>query len=407
MPNADVSRGYYLHPNDTVVMYGDSITEQNYYNQWVELYTVTRFPKMRVHFFGAGVGGDRVTGGGGGSIDVRLERDVFAEKPTVVSIMLGMNDGSYRAPNPEIETTYTNGYEHILDSIREHAPAARVTLLGPSPYDDVTAPFGFPGGYNASMVALAEIDRQLAQKHDATFVNLNPPVVAALEKAQALDPLVAKLLIPDRVHPDPLAHWVMAEALLKGWNAPTLVSSVTIDAKVGHVLSAENATVSDWLADGDTLRWTETENGLPLPLLKDNAMLALLLKLTDIEQALNQEPLRVLGFAAGQYTLSIDGRSMGTFAAEDFDHGINLAEYNTPMRQQAQRVSWMVRDRDETHYIHMRMRVRNADTGVEDGADRVQAFEDSLEDSIYAEAAPVAHKFEVKPAPASLPQSAQ
>ena len=406
-PSADVTRGFYLHNDDTVVMYGDSITEQNYYNQWVELYTVTRFPKMRVHFFGGGVGGDRVTGGGGGPIDVRLARDVFAEKPTVVTIMLGMNDGSHRPQTPEIETAYTNGYEHILDSIREHAPSARITLLGPSPFDDVTAPPEFPGGYNASMVQLAEVDQKLAQKHDATFVNLNPPVVAALEKAQALDPQVAKLLIPDRVHPDPLAHWVMAEALLKGWNAPALVSAVTIDAKGGHAVRAENATVSDWQEDGSTLRWTEKENGLPLPLIKDNATMALLLKLTDIEQQLNQEPLRVTGLAAGQYTLSIDGRSTGTFAAEDLERGINLAEYNTPMRQQAQRVSWMVRDRDETHYIHLRMRVRNADTGVEDGADRMQAFEDSLEDSIYAEAAPVPHHFEVKPVTASAPQSAQ
>ena len=52
---------------------------------------------MRVHFYDAGVGGDRVTGGGGGPIDQRLERDVFAEKPTVVTVMLGMNDGGYRA----------------------------------------------------------------------------------------------------------------------------------------------------------------------------------------------------------------------------------------------------------------------------------------------------------------------
>jgi predicted GH43/DUF377 family glycosyl hydrolase/lysophospholipase L1-like esterase len=398
-PPADVSRGFYLHNNDTVVMYGDSITEQNYYNQWVELYTVTRFPLMRVHFFGAGVGGDRVTGGGGGPIDVRLARDVFAEKPTVVTIMLGMNDGSYRPMTPDIETAYTKGYAHILDSIREHAPGARVTLLGPSPYDDVTAPQGFPGGYNTSMLALAVVDSLLAkQQRDATYVNLNTPVVAALMKAQALDPQVAKLLIPDRVHPDPLAHWVMAEALLKGWNAPALVSSVTIDANGGNTVASENATVSDWQRDGSTLHWTETENGLPLPLLSNNAITAVLLKITDLQQALNQEPLRVTGLAAGQYTLSIDGRSMGTFAAEDFEHGINLADYNTPMRQQAQRVSWMVRDRDEAHYIHLRMRVRNADTGVEDGADRMQAFEDSLEDSIYAEAAPVPHHFEIKPA---------
>ena len=404
-PGTDVSRGYYLHPNDTVVMYGDSITEQNYYNQWVELYTVTRFPHMRVHFFGAGVGGDRVTGGGGGPIDRRLARDVFAEKPTVVTIMLGMNDGGYRALTEEIEATYTKGYEHILDSIRQNATGVRVTLLGPSPYDDVTAPPGFPGGYNASMVKLAEIDQQLAQQHDATFVNLNPAVVEALAKAQAIDPAVAKLLIPDRVHPEQVAHWAMAEALLKGWNAPALVSAVTIDAKAGSAVQAENATVSERQEDGTALRWTELENGLPLPLIKSNAGTDLLLRVTDIEEALNEEPLRVTGLAAGQYMLTIDGQRTGTFSAEDLERGVNLAEYNTPMRQQAQRVSWMVRDRDEAHYIHLRMRVRNADTGGEDGADRLQAFEDSLEDSIYAEAAPVPHRFELKPA--STPRSAQ
>jgi predicted GH43/DUF377 family glycosyl hydrolase/lysophospholipase L1-like esterase len=402
-PPADVSRGFYLHNNDTVVMYGDSITEQNYYNQWVELYTVTRFPLMRVHFFGAGVGGDRVTGGGGGPIDLRLARDVFAEKPTVVTIMLGMNDGGYQTATAEIDSAYRKGYEHIFDSIHEHAPDARVTLLGPSPFDDVTGTRWFTGGYNGVMRHFSEVDEELVKEHGATFVDLNAPVVAALEKAQALDPVVAKLLIPDRVHPDPLAHWVMAEAVLKGWNAPALVSSVAIDAKGGHAVRAENAAVNDWQDDGGTLRWTETENGLPLPLLSSNATTALLLKITDIQQALNREPLRVTGLAAGQYTLSIDGRSIGAFAAEDLDRGINLAGYDTPMRQQAQRVSWMVRDRDEAHYIHLRMRVRNSDTGVEDGADRMQAFEDSLEDSIYAEAAPVPHHFELKlePAPAS------
>jgi predicted GH43/DUF377 family glycosyl hydrolase/lysophospholipase L1-like esterase len=396
-PGADVSRGYYLHNQDTVVFYGDSITEQNYYNQWVELYTVTRFPNLRVHFFDAGVGGDRVTGGGGGPIDLRLRRDVFAEHPSVISIMLGMNDGAYQPTTPEIESTYRSGYEHILDSIRANDPAARVTLLGPSPYDEVTAPPMFPGGYNAVMQHFADLDEQLAKEHGAAFVNLNPPVDATIEKAQGLDPRLAKLLLPDRVHPDPLAHWVMAEALLKGWNAPGLVSWVAIDAQTASVQKAENAAVSDMQREGNTLRWTVMEYSLPLPLLKENATTALLLEITDIEHALNEEPLRVAGLAPGQYSLAIDGREVGTFAADTLNDGVNLAEYNTPMRQQAQRVSWMVRDRDEAHYIHLRMHVRNADTGAEDGADRMQAFEDSLEDSIYAEAAPVAHRFELKP----------
>jgi len=387
-------RSFYLKGGDTVVFYGDSITEQNLYNQYVELYAATRFPHMRLHFYGAGVGGDRVTGGGGGPIDERLERDVYSEKPAVITIMLGMNDGGYRATTPDIESTYVKGYEHILESIHEHAPAARVTLIGPSPFDDVTASPTFPGGYNAVMQHFADIDKDLAQKHGAAFANFNPAVVAAIQKAEKMDPRVAKLLVPDRVHPDPLAHWIMAESLLKAWRAPALVSSVSIDAAGLKATEAENATVDTVTKDGDTLRWTEIENGLPLPLVRANATQALLMDLTDIQQALNQEPLRVTGLAAGQYKLSIDDAVIGTFATSALAAGINLADYPTPMLRQAQRVSWLVRDRDEAHYIHLRMRVRNADTGAESGhGDKLQAFENSLEDSIYETAVPKSHSF--------------
>jgi predicted GH43/DUF377 family glycosyl hydrolase/lysophospholipase L1-like esterase len=393
--------GFYLKSGDTVVMYGDSITEQNLYNQWVELYTATRFPAMRVHFFGAGIGGDRVSGGMGGGIDERLARDVFSHQPSVVTVMLGMNDGSYQPATEAIQATYTKGYEHLLESIRDHAPGARITLLGPSPFDDVTRPAGFAGGYNGVMAHLADLDRELARKFGGSFVNLNPGVVAALEKAQALDPLVAKLILPDRVHPDTLAHWVMAEALLKGWNAPALVSSVAIDARAGQAVDAQNAAVDHVERDKGVLRWTETEHALPLPFNADNATQALLLQLTDIQQQLNQEPLRVTGLDAGQYKLAIDGGAVGTFSAEELAKGINLAGYQTPMRGQAQRVGWLVRDRDQAHYIHLRMAVRKFDVGAEPGKtdrDRMDAFENSLEDAIYNEAAPKPHLFSLSPA---------
>src|SRR5947209_13445275 len=81
---------------DRVVFYGDSITDQRLYTTFVETFVVTRFPTLDVSFVHSGWGGDRVTGGGGGKIDVRLDRDVFAYKPTVVTVMLGMNDASYR-----------------------------------------------------------------------------------------------------------------------------------------------------------------------------------------------------------------------------------------------------------------------------------------------------------------------
>ncbi|HEY2858433.1 MAG TPA: GDSL-type esterase/lipase family protein [Terracidiphilus sp.] len=396
-PPIDVSRGFYLHPDDRVVLYGDSITEQNYYNQWVQLYTVTRFPRMRVHFYDEGIGGDRVSGGWAGPIDQRLERDVFPQHPTVITIMLGMNDGGYQPTTPQIDSDYKSGYEHILESIKQHDPSARVTLLGPSPFDEVTGPLMFAGGYNAVMQHFADVDRQMAQEHNATFVDLNPGVVAALEKARALDPRVASLLLPDHVHPDPPAHWVMAESLLKGWNAPAIVSSVTIDAKAARVTASENTAVDHLQSAGNTLTWTQTDKGLPMPLIADNATTALVLEISDIQQALNQQPLIVASLEPGRYSLRIDDREIGTFSAEQLAAGINLADFDTPMRDQAQGVSWDVRDLVETHYVHARMRVNNADTGAESGANRLQAFEDSLEDKIYARAAPVPHRFEIKP----------
>jgi lysophospholipase L1-like esterase len=398
LPSAS-AQGFYLKNGDTVVFYGDSITAQNLYNQWVELYTATRFPPMRVHFYGAGVGGDRVSGGIGGSIDERLARDVFPHKPTVVTVMLGMNDGSYQATTEDIQSAYTKGYEHLLESIHTNAPGARITLLGPSPFDEVTRPADFAGGYNAVMLHFADLNQELARKSGGTFINLNPAVVTVMGKAQALDPIVGKLILPDRVHPEVIAHWVMAETLLKGWNAPALVSSVTIDAHTDKVVDAQNATVDGLRHDKDVLHWTETERALPLAFSRKNEIEALLLDLTDIQQQLNQEPLRVTGLQTGQYKLGIDDKPIGIFSAEELQKGINLADYPTPMWQQAQRVGWAVGDHVKAHYIHMQMQIKKQDPGDQQGKpDAMDGFENFLEDAIFEEASPKPHVFSLEPA---------
>jgi len=86
-PAAEPS-GFYLRDGDRVVFYGDSITDQRLYTTFVETYAVTRFPRMKLTFVHSGWGGDTVNGGGGGPIDLRLKRDVFAYSPTVMTIML-------------------------------------------------------------------------------------------------------------------------------------------------------------------------------------------------------------------------------------------------------------------------------------------------------------------------------
>src|SRR6058998_2636367 len=127
------AESFALKDGDRVAFYGDSITDQRLYTTFTESYVLTRFPRMKVTFVHSGWGGDRVTGGGGGPIDVRLQRDVVAYNPTVLTIMLGMNDGSYRAFNPDIFQRYSSGFESIIQNVKMALPDVRITAIQPSP----------------------------------------------------------------------------------------------------------------------------------------------------------------------------------------------------------------------------------------------------------------------------------
>jgi len=252
-----------LRPNDRVVFYGDSITEQRLYTTFVETFAVTRFPTLPLFFVHSGWGGDRVAGGGGGPIDLRLQRDVLAYNPTVMTVMLGMNDGGYRAFDQGVFDTYSTGISHILDTVQKGAPGVRFMLIQPSPYDDVTRAPNFPGGYNATLGRFSGFLQETAQKRNFGLADMNTPVVTMLQRANAIDAGLAQKIIPDRVHPGAGGHLIMAEALLRAWGAPAIVSDVSIDAGAKRVVRAQNTQVSglqsSQTAAGATISWTQNE----------------------------------------------------------------------------------------------------------------------------------------------------
>ena len=176
-----------IKEGDRIVFYGDSITDQRLYTTFVETFIVTRFPTMNVFFVHSGWGGDRVTGGGGGRIDHRLERDVFPYKPSVVTVMLGMNDASYRPFDQKIFDVYARGFEHLVESLKSKLPGVRITLIQPSPFDDVTRKPNFEGGYNQVLIRYGQFVKELAEKEGAGVADLNTSVVAALKKAMEID----------------------------------------------------------------------------------------------------------------------------------------------------------------------------------------------------------------------------
>jgi lysophospholipase L1-like esterase len=342
-----------LKDGDRVVFYGDSITDQRLYTTFAETYVVTRFPRLKIWFVHSGVGGDRVTGGWAGPIDVRLPRDVIAYKPTVMTIMLGMNDGSYRGWDDGIFKTYSTGYQHIIDTMKHALPGIRITVIQPSPYDDVTRPPNIDDGYNAVLVRYGQFVKELGEREGLLVADLNSPVVSMLEKAKAEDPELAKNIIEDRVHPGPGGHLIMVEALLKAWNAPAIVASVEIDAAAGRVARADNASVTG-LKNGPSLTWTETDGALPMSVDMEDKPTALSVRSSDFIAALDQEPLKVTGLSAARHTLTIDGEKVGSFTKEQLEEGINLATLPTPMAKQAAKVHDLTLKHNDIHFARWR-----------------------------------------------------
>jgi len=329
--------GFYLKDGDTVVFYGDSITDQRLYTVFTETFVLTRFPRLHVRFVHSGWGGDKVTGGGGGTIDVRLKRDVIPFQPSVMTVMLGMNDARYNPFDQDTYQTFVSGYDNIVKTVRKALPNIRITAIQPSPYDDVTRSPRFEGGYNAVLVRYGEYLRELAQREKLTLADLNTGVVAALRTADQKDHELAQQIIPDRIHPAPGGHMLMAEALLKSWNAPALVAAVEIDAAAGAVTRSDNTTVAE-LTTKDGLSWIETDQALPMPIDWKDPRMNLAIRSSDFMSAIDDEQLRVKGLPAGSYTLNIDNDTIGTFTAAQLASGINLAELPTPMAAQANEV---------------------------------------------------------------------
>jgi lysophospholipase L1-like esterase len=401
-----------LKNGDKVVFYGDSITDLRQYTVIAETLVVTRYPRLNVDFVNSGWGGDSVSGGGGGPIDTRLQRDVFAYRPTVVSIMLGMNDGGYKAETDADDEKFFTGYKHIVESMRTNLPDVRIWAIEPSPYDDVTRPpaFPVPAGVTYNEV-LRSYGKWIANHADQLGVNLadaNSGMVEALKRAMELDPENAKQILPDHIHPSFGGSLLLAEGLLKAWQTRPEVSAVELKVlnETATVKSARFASVSG-LTSGSAVAWTELDESLPLPFKQWEEMwgggpaVGLAIRSSDITAALNRQLLKVEGLPSGTYSLKIDGAEVGAFNNDELASGVNLALLKTPATEQAMKVYRLANLREEIHYDRWRnIDVPLAEYGLPEAvaaSTSLNTLDDAVARKMREIAQPVSHRFELAP----------
>jgi len=194
--------------------------------------------------------------------------------------------------------------------------------------------------------------------------------------------------------------------LLKAWGARPLVSAVTIDASrpTAEVETASDAKIAD-LSNNGSLQWTELDDALPLPFKEwentwgSGTAVTLVLKSSDITDALNRQPLTVKGLHSGTYSVKIDGDSIGVFNSDQLAAGLNLGLLKTPAREQAMKVYQLVVSQEDIHYDWWRhIAVPMADDGLQQSVpaiDAMRALEAGIEEKAHTAAQPVPHHFEI------------
>ena len=339
---------------DVVCFLGDSITKGGQYQSYIHLFYATRFPDRNIQFFNCGVGGDRAAAILNAR-KFRLDVDVLSHKPTVVTVMLGMNDVSRKsygpqAKGPDAEKDRTEAMalysKRMLEIIQRLKDAgARMILLTPSIYDETAK---LPDsrqlpltGVNGALGQCALMVKKWATEQGTGLVNCYDVMNGINQRQQALDPAYSIIGAGknwnDRVHPGPVGNLVMAYTMLKAQSLPRFVAKISPAAVEQANCRIEKLTTSASGAEFDCL-----ENALPFV---PPAQAAGALKLVPFMEELNQELLAVPGLADGSYGLIIDGQEVGVFSAEQLKTGVNLAgNASTPQyKQSAQATELMVK----------------------------------------------------------------
>lgn len=412
-----------LKDGDSVVFLGDSITHQCLYTQYVEDYFYTRYPQMRIKFHNSGVGGDRAN-----DALIRFEEDVAQFKPKYVTILLGMNDGTYRDFDKATFDTYQTGMTTVLDKIAalgataipmtptmHDARAARLRKKPAEPRDTY---------YNGVLALYGAWLREEANVRGLGFVDMYSPLNNLTMEQRKKDPTFT--MIPDAVHPAAPGQVVMATSIISDMCPRGPVSAITIQDKAGKLTpAAVNGKIADFKASDDKVTFTFTANSLPWVLPPDAE---LGYKLTAAGHRYSNEKITVRNLKPGKYELKIDGQSVAILPDSRLAFGVELESNDkTPQYQQALQVAMLNKERNDKGVHPMRdqwrtMKVkRNEIAKLEAAKDpklaekkeaftkwqvefranvaKFQGIAKEYEDKIYAANQPVARKYELTRVP--------
>jgi len=368
-----------LKDGDRVVFYGDSITEQRLYTTYVEHFALTRYPDRKITFINTGWGGDQVTrneckpcNGVGGL--ARIERDVLAYRPTVVTLLFGMNDGRYQDFDPATLKTYEDGLTAIIRELKTKT-RARLFVMTPTAYDpDHPAPWSNSKRYDKVLDHYSESAKQIAAREGLPVIDLHAVTTEALNKAKQIKSDYT--FLPDGVHPAEDGQMVMAAEILRAWGASEQGTHITgIEVKMGESGSAKFTLPAP----------TPWPSPLPSETIR---------KARPEITGLGAVKLRIGTVAPGKYSVSTDGSPAGEYTDEELKAGITLSSEKATEESRA--LAALIRRRADIFFNRWRQ-IEVPLAKDYKGAARAISSIDSLIEEMTAQARTLAkpHQYEV------------
>lgn len=331
-----------------VVFAGNSITEAGFYESYIWLYYMTRFPDQRIEVINAGIGGNTA-----GDIAARFDEDVLSRRPTTIVLTFGMNDSGYfeynqaepgKFADKKVEESY-NSFRVLVDKLRSQ-PGIQTIMMSSVPYDETMKNKDnyFPGK-SKTMERIVDFQKKEASANQWAFVDLYYPMKQINLEGQKMNPEFT-IIGKDRIHPGNGGHLVMAYLFLKSQGFQGIpVADVKIDARNRSVKQSINADIGNLSVKGDTLSFDYHAKALPFPIDSASRMWGSEQKQSDalavvpFMDELNQERLQISHLSHSRYTLKFDGDPVGVFSKDELTRGINLALIvKTPQYKQAVKV---------------------------------------------------------------------
>ena len=304
-----------------------------------------RFPDRRINFHNVGVGGARAW-----DALARVSRDVLHYKPRYVSVLLGMNDGSYRPFDADVFATYSKDMTELVGKLRKGG--AIPILMSPTMFDSRAARLNprrkrdpaMLAQYNSVLAYYGRWLQEQAVENGFSYVDMFGLLNDLTVEARENDP--AFTLIKDAIHPDPPGQVVMAFAMIDDLGLRKGLSSIRIQPSAKGMKATASGGKVDGLkvADG-TIEFNWTANALPW-VLPDEAQVGV--DMLHLGHKATSEALSVNGLASGRYELLIDDVAVGTYTDVQLARRVELqGNAKTPQYQQALKVAMLNKQKNE------------------------------------------------------------